>query len=74
MAPEVCDDGNKLDGIGCSSDCLSVLPTWTCSGGNSTSNDVCLPKHGDGIITGNEQCDDNNTNNNDGCSSVGLIE
>ena len=54
MPPEICDDGNKFDGIGCASDCLSVLPTWICSGGNSTHNDVCQPKHGDGVIIGNE--------------------
>ena len=29
---------------------------------------------GNGIITGSEKCDDNNTNNGDGCSSMCQIE
>lgn len=35
--------------------------------GNSA---VCNPVCGDGIISGNEQCDDGNTLNGDGCSSI----
>lgn len=33
-------------------------------------NQVC----GDGVVNGNEQCDDGNTNNGDGCSSACTIE
>lgn len=29
---------------------------------------------GDGVISGYESCDDGNTNNNDGCSSIGQVE
>jgi len=52
--PEVCDDGIKNDGIGCSIDCLSILPKWVCSGGNSSQADTCHPKYGDGFIIGSE--------------------
>lgn len=34
------------------------------------SGQTCITKCGDGIITGTEQCDDNNTANYDGCSST----
>ena len=69
--PEICDDGNQSDGEGCSPDCMSVLPTWTCSGGSSSSLDTCLPKYGDGVIIGNETCDDFDIDSGDGCSSTG---
>eukprot|EP00347_Sterkiella_histriomuscorum_P013569 403364213 len=35
-----CDDGNTLNGDGCSSTC-SIESGWTCSGGNSTTKDTC---------------------------------
>jgi len=73
-SPEICDDGNRLDGQGCSPDCMSVLSTWTCSGGGPASNDICLPKYGDGIKVGSEICDDSNTLSGDGCSPTGQIE
>jgi len=72
-APEVCDDPDSQDGKGCASDCMSVLPTWTCADGTSSSPDYCLPKYGDGIIIGDEQCDDKNMINTDGCSNTGII-
>lgn len=52
---------------------MSALSKWVCSGGSDTSNDICTPKYPDGYIVGNELCDDNNTNDNDGCYSPGLI-
>jgi len=54
MTPEACDDGNITDGEGCAPDCLSVLSTWICSGGTSTTKDVCSPKNMDGFIVGTE--------------------
>ncbi len=36
-----CDDGNILDGDGCSADC-TVEAGYVCSGGNITSPDVCV--------------------------------
>ena len=68
-----CDDGNKVNGDGCSSDC-HIEQGWTCSGGTSTSSDSCTPICGDGLIRGTEQCDDDNTANGDGCSSSCKIE
>ena len=32
MGTEVCDDGNADDGDGCSADCTTVEPGWTCLG------------------------------------------
>lgn len=54
---------------------MSALPTWVCSGGSNITNDICVPKHGDGVVlVGIEECDDGNILSNDGCSSIGLIE
>lgn len=35
-----CDDGNKIDGDGCSSQCL-VEQNYTCVGGSSTTPSSC---------------------------------
>ena len=58
---EQCDDGNNVDGDGCSSICLIEPPPPVC---------------GDGILhpDNNEQCDDSNNVDGDGCSSTCLIE
>jgi cysteine-rich repeat protein len=56
---------------------------WTCSGAPSLCLAFCgkvsyefgvTPWVGDGIITGLETCDDNNTFNGDGCTSTCSIE
>src|SRR4029079_16282591 len=52
-APEVCDDGNRLHGDGCSADCLS---NETCGNGVIDS------------VKG-EACDDGNTVSGDGCQA-----
>ncbi|MEO8845652.1 MAG: carboxypeptidase regulatory-like domain-containing protein [Kofleriaceae bacterium] len=53
---EQCDDGNNVDGDGCSHDCmLEDGHTATC---------------GDGILEAGEGCDDGNTVGDDGCSAV----
>jgi len=55
---EQCDDGNLIDGDGCSSICeIETSP-------------IC----GNTVIDTGEQCDDGNTNNGDGCSSICEIE
>jgi len=72
--PEACDDSIIGDGEGCSANCMSVLPTWICNGGNSFSSDNCSPIYGDGIIVGPEVCDDGNTSPGDGCSATGQVE
>lgn len=69
VGSEVCDDGNVVNGDGCSS--VGALETgWVCVGAPS----VCGEIHGDGIIVGGEQCDDGNVLNGDGCSSTGMNE
>jgi cysteine-rich repeat protein len=50
---EACDDGNLIDGDGCSHDCKS--------------NETCGNTITDSAV--GEQCDDGNTANGDGCSS-----
>ena len=40
-----CDDGNTVNGDGWSSSC-KVEINWMCSGGNSTSKDICKYKIG----------------------------
>lgn len=60
QAPEECDDGNVLNGDGCSTACKIEIPTGP----------VC----GDGILQAPEQCDDGNLLSGDGCSSTCMIE
>ena len=57
-AEEVCDDGNVVDGDGCSADCRS---TETCGNG------IVDSKAG-------ESCDDGNRTNGDGCSDNCTLE
>jgi len=55
---EACDDGNDVDGDGCSADC-QVEDGWTCTGGGWNSKDTCqYPVCGDGFRTADEECDD----------------
>ncbi len=49
---ENCDDGNTVDGDGCSSTC-TIESGWGCSGAPSSCTEIC----GDGIVTVGEQCD-----------------
>ena len=76
VAGEQCDDGNFIDGDGCSFSC-TVEPGWDCTGSPSD----CMPVCGDGIVvfpkiitedsSGSlgEQCDDGNLTDGDGCDS-----
>ncbi|MFH1607855.1 MAG: myxococcus cysteine-rich repeat containing protein [archaeon] len=66
----------KVTGVAYSSDCYCI--------GKTNPEDTAIlgfyvegvvePYCGDGIINGNEECDDGNTNNYDGCSAQCLIE
>ncbi len=58
-ATEECDDGNVLNGDGCSAQCKIEEPTLFC---------------GDGVVTLPEQCDDGNNLDGDGCSAVCKFE
>jgi cysteine-rich repeat protein len=64
---EACDDGNQVDGDGCSADCLTREPGYRCEGA------YCAPLCGDGLRVGVEQqaerCDDGNESGGDGCDS-----
>ncbi len=53
---EQCDDGNTINGDGCSNQC-------------SVERRIVDPVCGNGIKEGNEQCDDGNRNDGDSCSN-----
>lgn len=57
---EACDDGNRANGDGCSSQC-QLEPGAVPPGG-------ALPSCGNGVVEPGEQCDDGNTRSGDGCS------
>ena len=90
VGSEQCDDGNTINNDGCQSDCTLITPGFAWTGGGSTSKDVCsqcltgytpnsdksdwVAIWGDGLRMTTEICDDGNTSNNDGCSSLCAIE
>ena len=68
------DDGNFINGDGCSSTCL-IEDGWSWSGGTPTTPDICKNLWGDGMVTvGIEECDDKNLFDGDGWSSYCKIE
>ena len=48
-----CEDGNTVDGDGCSSEC-SVESGYLCKGGSESSIDICAVICGDGRRMGSE--------------------
>jgi len=68
---EACDDGNTVDGDGCSATC-EPEPGWVCADpGQPCVVSVC----GDGIEDySTEECDDGNTVDGDGCSATCTYE
>ena len=71
---DFCDDGNIIDGDGCSHDCF-VESGWIWTGGNAVSKDICQTVWGDGVlVTASEQWDDGNILNKDGWDSNWKIE
>ena len=66
---ETCDDGNKLDGDGCSAACAPE-DGYTCTGAPS----VCTTTCGDGVVAGGEACDDGGTVGGDGCSEICTVQ
>ncbi|MFL5321649.1 MAG: DVUA0089 family protein [Myxococcaceae bacterium] len=66
---EQCDDGNRQNGDGCSSNCQKESG-YSCSGTPS----VCTTRCGDGVKAPSEGCDDGNTSNGDGCSGTCTVE
>ncbi|MEP7123021.1 MAG: DUF4215 domain-containing protein, partial [Byssovorax sp.] len=67
---EGCDDGNTVNGDGCSSTCV-VEAGYTCTG---TTPSTCIHTCGNGVLNGTEACDDGNNTNGDGCSGVCAVE
>jgi len=67
---EMCDDGDTVDGDGCSSSC-SVECGFTCT---SAQPSVCESSCDDGVKASSEACDDGNSVDGDGCSSTCSIE
>lgn len=88
MPDEQCDDGNLIDGDGCSSTCTiepmcgdGVLNAGeSCDDGNNINGDGCSSACtieaycGDGNLNDGEQCDDGNSIDFDGCSSECKID
>ncbi len=50
---EECEDGARVDGDGCSSECR-VEPGWTC---DETVPPTCVTSCGDSVAAGDEECD-----------------
>jgi cysteine-rich repeat protein len=87
---EVCDDGNNVNGDGCSNQCNSVEVCGngyldageTCDDGNTVGGDGCsadcrsIEACGNAIVDvqSGEQCDDGNTVDDDGCTNTCQIE
>ncbi len=66
---EECDDGNAVDGDGCSSTC-GIEAGYGCTGQPSTCAQTC----GNGTLNPGEQCDDGNTTSGDGCNASCRVE
>ncbi|MBK8010403.1 MAG: DUF4215 domain-containing protein [Deltaproteobacteria bacterium] len=69
---ELCDDGNQVDGDGCSADCLEVESGWSCPRWSSGEGGACKRESlcGDGVRGMLEACDDGNLDSGDGCSAM----
>ncbi|CAK0891309.1 unnamed protein product, partial [Prorocentrum cordatum] len=66
---ESCDDGNSVDGDGCSAECDVEQGFFVVAGDGAGGADISFPiKCGDGRRDGAEECDDHNTLAGDGCS------
>lgn len=84
-AGEGCDDGNAVDGDGCSKACTPTIGGCgngvldageACDDGNSVDGDGCskdctpsLGGCGDGVVDDGEDCDDGNSVGGDGCEA-----
>ncbi len=68
---ENCDDGNTQGGDGCSADCSTIEPNFSCLPGYQ-----CVYVHncGDAVVGGGETCDDGNATPGDGCSDLCFVE
>ena len=62
-----------MNGDGCSADCITETG-FKCVQHTPTSISTCYPICSDGIVTGSETCDDENTMSGDGCDANCQIE
>ncbi len=62
--PEMCDDGNTIDGDGCTATC-QVENGFVCW----ETPSICRASCGDGVVASVEGCDDGNIAQADGCSA-----
>jgi fibro-slime domain-containing protein len=69
---EACDDGNRDDADGCSSNCLVVENGFTCTDPGQPC--VLVELCGDARRIGAETCDDGNDQAGDGCASNCRLE
>lgn len=69
---EACDDGNTIDGDGCSGDCRTVGTGFSCSPPGKPCRRIA--RCGDGVVTTPEPCDDGNLKDGDGCSVACRVE
>ncbi len=67
---EICDDGNKTDGDGCSAVC-NIEPGYICEtvGESCKKDEEYVNLCGNKVIDADEACDDGNAVDGDGCSS-----
>ena len=74
---EQCDDKNTDNLDGCNDKC-QIEDGWTCVDADCTQlqpeENKPKPVCGNGVVEGNEQCDDKNTDNLDGCNDKCQIE
>ena len=79
---ETCDDGNVAQADGCSPDCLEEIPCIIlddCDAGQFCARGFCVDEEppvvcGDGLIEGDETCDDGNADPGDLCDENCQIE
>ncbi|CAI2381489.1 unnamed protein product [Moneuplotes crassus] len=70
-----CDDGDRVNGDGCSYGCL-VESGWQCTLGDAATASVCSDDCGDGKVMSVQAgyCDDGGNDDGDGCSSTCVVE
>jgi cysteine-rich repeat protein len=68
---EACDDGNAVNGDGCSALCL-VESGYACPGAGLTCQHLAVC--GNGVLEPSETCDDGNLVGGDGCSALCAVE
>ncbi|MEM1414180.1 MAG: DUF4215 domain-containing protein [Myxococcota bacterium] len=69
---EACDDCNTVGGDGCAADCSAVEANHVCLdplGACPTEACFLIVECGNGILEGDEACDDRNTVGGDGCAA-----